>query len=69
MPFNSLWTEVFEGSNTAELRIFDQIKTQVENPRMLESGFTLDQIMHLHINFHRLTLTQGVAITWSCQNE
>ena len=35
------------------------IKTQVENPRMPESGFTLDQIMHLHINFDRLTLTRG----------
>ena len=34
------------------------IKTQVENPRMPESGFTLDQIMHLHINFHRLALTR-----------
>ena len=35
------------------------MKTQVENPRMPESGFTLDQIMHLHINFHKLALTRG----------
>ena len=35
------------------------IKTQVENPQMPESGFTLDKIMHLYINFHRLALTRG----------
>ena len=35
------------------------IKTQVQNPRMPESGFALDRIMHLYINFHRLALTRG----------
>ena len=35
------------------------IKTQVENPGMPESSFTLNQIMHLNINFHRLALTRG----------
>ena len=35
------------------------IKTQVENPRMPESGFPLDKIMHLHVNFHRLGLIRG----------
>ena len=59
--FNSLMTEFFEGSDITELiqRMLAHIKTQVENPRMLESGFTLDKIMHLHINFHRLVLTRG----------
>ena len=32
-----------------------------ENPRMPESGSTLDQIMHWHINFHRLALTRGTS--------
>ena len=32
-----------------------------ENPRMPESGFTLDQIMHWHINFNRLALTRGTS--------
>ena len=61
MPFNSLMTEFFEGSNIAEQiqHMFEHIKTQVESPRMLESGFTLDQIVHLHINFHRLALIRG----------
>ena len=35
------------------------IKTQVENPQMPESVITLDKIMHLYINFHRLVLTRG----------
>ena len=56
MPFSSLMTEFFEGSHIYDLiqRMFAHIKTQAENPRMPESGFTLDQIMHLNINFHRL---------------
>ena len=56
MPFSSLMTEFFEGSHIDDLiqRMFAHIKTQAENPRMPESGFTLDQIMHLNINFHRL---------------
>ena len=61
MPFNSLMTEFFEGSDINDLiqRIPTHIKTQVENPRMPENGFTLDKIMHLYINFHRLVLTRG----------
>ena len=61
MPFNSLMTEFFEGSDINDLiqRIPAHIKTQVENPRMPENGFTLDKIMHLYINFHRLVLTRG----------
>ena len=39
------------------------IRTQNENPRMSESGLTLDKIMRLYINFHRLVLTQGSSYT------
>ena len=35
------------------------IKTQTENPIFLESGFSLDKIMYLYINFHRLALIRG----------
>ena len=34
-----------------------------ENPLMPESWFTLDKIMHLYINFHRLALTRGSSYT------
>ena len=65
IPFNSLMTEFFEGSDINDLiqRMLAYIKTQVENPRMPESGFSLDKIKHLCINFHRLALTQGSSYT------
>ena len=61
MPINILMTERFEGRDINDLiqRMVAHIKTQVENPRIPESGFTLNKIMHLYINFHRLTLTRG----------
>ena len=64
-PFNSLMTEFFEGSDINDLieRMLAYIKTQVENPRMPRSGFTLDKIMHLFINFHRRVLTGGGSYT------
>ena len=39
------------------------IKAQTENPKFPESGFTLDKIMHLYINFHRLALTLDGSYT------
>ena len=65
MPFNTLMTEFFEGSDTNDLiqRILAHIKTQTENPKFPESGFSLDKIMHLYINFHRLALTRGSSYT------
>ena len=40
-------------------RMLAYIKAQTGNPKFPESGFTLDKIMHLYINFHRLALTRG----------
>ena len=59
--FNSKMTEIFEGSNIDEILsvMFAYIKTQVENPALPKSGFTLDHIMHLDIDFHKLILTRG----------
>ena len=39
--------------------MFAHIKTHIENPRLLESGFALDRIMHLRIKFDMLALTRG----------
>ena len=65
MSFNSLMTEFFEDSDINDLiqSMLAHIKTQVENPQMPESGFTLDKTMHLYINFHRLVLTRGGSYT------
>ena len=39
------------------------IKRQTQNPKFPESGFTLDKIIHLYINFHKLALTRGSSYT------
>ena len=54
-------TKFFQGSDINNLgqRMLAHIKTQTENPKFPESGFSLDKRMHLYINFHRLALAQG----------
>ena len=61
MPFNSLMTEFFDASDINDLieRMLAYIKAQTKNPKFPESGFTLDKILHLYINIHRLVLTRG----------
>ena len=39
--------------------MFSHIKTQVKNPALPASGFSLDQVLHLHIDFYKLNLTRG----------
>ena len=53
-------TEFFDATNINDLieRMLADIKPHTENPKFPESGFTLDKIMHLYINFHRLALTR-----------
>ena len=69
MSFNSLMTDFCKASYIHDLiqRMLAHIKTQTENPKFHESGFWVDKIMHLYINFHRLAL-QEVALTLSCPN-
>ena len=49
MPFNSLMTEFFQGSDNNDLiqRMLAYIKTQTENLKFPESRFSLDKIIHL----------------------
>ena len=65
MPFNSLMTEFFEGNdiNESMQHMLAHIKTQVENPRMPDSGLMLDKILVLYISFHRLALARGSSYT------
>ena len=67
MPLNSLRIEFYDASDINDLieRILSYIKAQTENPKFPESGFTLDKIMHLYKNFHRLVLTRGSSYTKS----
>ena len=59
--FNSKMVEIFQGSNIDEIlgKMFAYIKTQIENPALPKSAFTLDSIMHLDISFYELQLTRG----------
>ena len=61
LPFNSLMTEFFDASDINDLmqHMLAYIKAHTKNAKFPESGFTLDNIMHLYINFHRLVLTRG----------
>lgn len=54
-------TEFFQGSDIDGLLgvMFSHVKTQIGNPKMPQSGFTLDQVMHIFVNFHELALTRG----------
>ena len=65
MPFNNLMTEFFDVSDISDLieRMLAYIKAQTENPKFPESGFILDKILHLYINFHRLVSTRGSSCT------
>lgn len=58
IPFSNMMAKFFEGSDMEKLiqHMSLHIKAQVENPRMPESGFCLDKMIHLHINFHKLAL-------------
>ena len=62
--FNSKMTEVYQGSNFDEIleNLFAFMKTQIENPAFEKSGFTLDRVLHLDIDFHMLNLTRGIHI-------
>lgn len=68
-------TEIFESRDINGLiqDMFAHIKTQVQNPQMPGSGYPLDQIIHLHINFHNLVLTRGssyIQLTkWSAKKK
>ena len=54
-------TEFFDASDINDLiqRMLAYIKAHTKNAKFPESGFTLDKIMHLYINFNRLVLTRG----------
>ena len=53
MAFSSPMTEFSNDSDIKDLtkRMLAHIKTQVENFRMLESGFSLDEILKMTIKF------------------
>ena len=59
--FNSRMTNVHQGSDLDQIvdGMITYMKTQIENPALLNSRFRFDEVLFLDINFHRLNLTRG----------
>ena len=57
LAFNSLITSVYRGSDLDQ--IVAHMKTQIENPALLNSRFVSDKILYLDVNFHQLNLMRG----------
>ena len=61
LAFGSRMTNVHQGSNLEQIvdEMITHMKTQIENPALLNSRFRFDEVLFLDVNFHRLNLTRG----------
>ena len=61
LAFNSLMTSVHRGSEPDQIvdGMIANMKFQIENPALLNSGFVFDEFLYLDVNFHQLNLTRG----------
>ena len=61
LAFNSRMTNVHRGSDLEQIvdEIITHMKTQTENPALLNSRFRFDEALFLDVNFHQLNLTRG----------
>ena len=61
LTFNSRMTGVHQGSDLNQTidGMIAHMKTQIENPALLNSRFRFDEVLFLDINFHQLNLTRG----------
>ena len=61
LAFNSKMTNVHQGSDLDQIvdEMIAHMKTQIENPVLLNSRFRFDAVLFLDVNFHRLNLTRG----------
>ena len=61
LAFNSRVTDVHQGSDLDQIVVgmIAHMKTQIENPALLNSRFRFDEALFLDVNFHQLNLTRG----------
>ena len=61
LAFNSRMIDVHRGSDFDSIvdEIIVHMKTQTENPVLLNSRFRFDEVLFLDVNFHQLNLTRG----------
>ena len=52
---------VYRGSDLDQIvdEMIDHMKTQIENPALLNSRFVFDEVLYLDVNFHQVNLTRG----------
>ena len=61
LVFNSRMTDVHRGSDLDQTvdGMITHMKTQIENPALLNSRFRFDEVLFLDVNFHWLNLMRG----------
>ena len=61
LAFNSLMTSIHRGSEMDQIvdGMTANMKSQIENPALLNSRFVFNEFLYLDINFHQLNLTRG----------
>ena len=61
LAFNSRMTNVHRGSDLDQIvdGMIAHMKTQIENPALLNGRFRFDEVLFPDISFHRLNLTKG----------
>ena len=61
LAFNSRMTNVHQGSGLDQIvdGTIAHMKTQIENPALLNGRFRFDEVLFLDVNFHLLNLTRG----------
>ena len=59
LAFNSRMTDVHRGSDLDQIvdGMITHIKTQIENPALINSRFRFDEVLFPDVNFHQLNLT------------
>ena len=61
LAFNGRMTNVHRGSDLNQIvdGMIAHMKTQIENPALLNSRFMFDEVLRIDINFHWLNFTRG----------
>ena len=61
LAFNSLMTNVYRGSDLDQVvsGMIAKMKSDIENPALLNSRFVFDEALYIAVNFHQLNLMRG----------
>ena len=60
LPFSRRMTEIRQGSDLDEMidEMLAHMKTQIENPALVNSRFVFDEVLYINIDFYQLNLTR-----------